>query len=155
MARHGSAQHSKPTENIYQCISLHVWCLSMLIKKNDKAVHTGQPLQETFFPKWQWKNGVSLVAHANFFHSREQRSSKKGGRACDETHVTRTGKMRGEKNKFPCSSRELGTYGIYLRTSAVSFSQRVTRAAQSPNTINISRRLALATTGGRFNGEPA
>lgn len=78
----GSSQISATLKTYWKYLSVHITPRLVFIyvdKKNDKAVHTGQPLQETFFLKWQWKNGVSLVAHANFFHSREQRSSKKGG----------------------------------------------------------------------------
>lgn len=91
---------------------------------------------------------VSLVAHNHFFHSRDQRSSKRG-MGCDETRVTHTGKMRVEKNKFSCC-RSLRTWYIPSYCSCV-FLPAGDERAQSPNTINISALLALAMIAGRFS----
>lgn len=71
----------KPTESIYRCILLHVWCLSNLKKKQNKTVHTGQPLRKLFF---FWSDSgrmesASLLTPSFSIHV--SRGPRKAGRA--------------------------------------------------------------------------
>lgn len=99
----GSSQISvtlKPTENIYQCMLLHIWCLSVFKKTKQNSPYRAA-FTETFFSEVTVEEWSQPCCSQQVFPFTWAEVLEKGV-GCDETHVTHIGKMRGEKNKFSC-----------------------------------------------------
>lgn len=117
MVVNGSSQISATLKTYWKYLSVHITPRLVFIYVDKKKRWQSSPYRPAFtgnfFSEVTVEEWSQPCCSRQLFPFTWAEVLEKGGRACDETHVTRTGKMRGEKNKFSCSSRELGTYGVY------------------------------------------